>query len=266
MKIPKLIFSDVDNTLVLSERGFTDLMKEAFKVCEENNIEFVMCSGRPTANLIIEAKLLKESGINLNYVAGCNASELYDLNKNEIVYRYGFDQVQVKEITDIITNLGYNYLFYDDKIIKASDITNKWVKHEFSITKLDELIQAETFNDTAKVLGICNPGEGPKAVLELQERLPWCTITLSTDFFIEITQKGVDKGFGLIKTSEMLKIAQEDVTCFGDGGNDLGMFKTHAYSIAVDNAIDSIKENADEIIDSAANDGVAKYIISNYKK
>lgn len=266
MKKPKLIFSDVDNTLVLSKRGFTNEMVEAFKVCQDNEIEFVMCSGRPTSNLIIEAKELKELGVNLNYVAGFNASELYDLNKKCNIYQYGLNKEEVEIIANTITKLGYDYLFYDNTTIITNDIKNEWVQHEYSITKLEKLVQITEFMDTTKVLGICNPGEGEVAVEKLRAELDFCTITLSTDFFIEITRKGVDKGFGLLKTAELFEIDINDVVCFGDGGNDLGMFKTDAYAIAVDNAVAEVKAHANLIIDSAANDGVAKFIKENFSK
>ncbi len=262
---PKLIFSDVDNTLVISKRGFTDEMVEAFKYCNEHDIEFIMCSGRPTTNLIIEANLLKQRGIKLNFVAGFNASELYDLNTNSYIYQEALEADEVEFIAGEIKKLNLDYLFYKDKTIFASDVNNEWILHEYEITKLDSLQEVNGFNKTAKVLGVCNPGSGDQAVSDLKKVLKDYTITLSTDFFIEITKKGVDKGFGLVKTAQMLGIDQKDIICFGDGGNDLNMFKTDAFGVGVLNATNEIKDNAKLIIDSCENDGVAKFILNGFK-
>ena len=49
----------------------------------------------------------------------------------------------------------------------------------------------------------------------------------------------------------------QDSICFGDGPNDVEMFETVGYSIAMGNAIDVIKDRADEICLSVLQDGVA---------
>jgi hydroxymethylpyrimidine pyrophosphatase-like HAD family hydrolase len=49
----------------------------------------------------------------------------------------------------------------------------------------------------------------------------------------------------------------KDVLCFGDDFNDLGLFQTCGYSVAMGNAINELKEIASEITDTNDNDGVA---------
>ncbi len=261
---PKLIFSDVDNTLVLSLRGFTDKMVEAFKYCDQNDIEFILCSGRPTPNLIDEARALNQKGANLQYVAGFNAAEIYDVKNDTYLYQHNLSGDDVKLITQTLVDNDFDYLFYDDRTILCSDVNNEWIIHEQQITKLDGLKLADKFVSSAKVLGICEPGDGERALAILPSLLPDFTITLSTEFFIEITKKGVDKGFGLVSASERLSINQTDVMCMGDGGNDYAMFETDAYKVAVQNATEAIKNKADIIIGDVSDDAAADYILNDF--
>ena len=59
---------------------------------------------------------------------------------------------------------------------------------------------------------------------------------------------------------EILNIANDDTIAIGDDINDLSMFEYVEYKVAVDNAIDMVKEKADEIILSNDEDGVAIYL------
>jgi len=60
-------------------------------------------------------------------------------------------------------------------------------------------------------------------------------------------------------------ISMDSVIIFGDDHNDLGLFKTTGYSIAMGNAINELKEIADEVTDSNDQDGVAIILEKLYR-
>ena len=57
-----------------------------------------------------------------------------------------------------------------------------------------------------------------------------------------------------------INIKKEETIAIGDDMNDLSMFEQVGYKVAVDNAIDIVKENADEITLSNDEDGVAVFL------
>lgn len=59
---------------------------------------------------------------------------------------------------------------------------------------------------------------------------------------------------------EILNIKKEETIAIGDDINDLSMFEQVGYKVAVDNAIDVVKEKADEITLSNDEDGVAVFL------
>jgi hypothetical protein len=56
------------------------------------------------------------------------------------------------------------------------------------------------------------------------------------------------------------------IVAFGDNINDIPMLKCADVAIAVANAVDAVKEVADEVIDSNADDAVARWILGDMRK
>ncbi|MBQ2677207.1 MAG: HAD-IIB family hydrolase [Clostridia bacterium] len=66
---------------------------------------------------------------------------------------------------------------------------------------------------------------------------------------------------------EMKKATKADrLVVFGDNYNDMGMMSVADVAVAVDNAPDDVKAVAHVIIDSNQNDGVAKFLLNEFKK
>ena len=59
---------------------------------------------------------------------------------------------------------------------------------------------------------------------------------------------------------DKLNIPHENTIACGDGFNDLSMIKYAAVGVAMENAVDAVKENADYITASNNDDGIAKVV------
>ena len=78
--------------------------------------------------------------------------------------------------------------------------------------------------------------------------------------FCDIANIDSNKGNAVKKLLEILNIKKEETIAMGDDINDLSMFEQVGYKVAVDNAINIVKENADEITLSNDKDGVALFL------
>ena len=78
--------------------------------------------------------------------------------------------------------------------------------------------------------------------------------------FCDIANIDSNKGNAVKKLLEILNIKKEETIAIGDDVNDLSMFEQVGYKVAVDNAIDIVKEKADEITLSNDEDGVAVFL------
>lgn len=85
----------------------------------------------------------------------------------------------------------------------------------------------------------------------------------SDGYFLTILHPDGDKAHALQTVAEYLNRDLKDFTVFGDSINDLGMFKKAGKAIAVQNALEEVKERADIILPhSNDEDAVAKYLES----
>jgi Cof subfamily protein (haloacid dehalogenase superfamily) len=74
--------------------------------------------------------------------------------------------------------------------------------------------------------------------------------------FTDITAAGSDKKHGVEMISKHFGFSREEVMCFGDGGNDISMLQYAGIGVAMDNAEDMVKAEADYITTSVDDNGV----------
>ena len=82
----------------------------------------------------------------------------------------------------------------------------------------------------------------------------------SEPYFIEITIKGVDKAESLAGLLASIGLRREDSICCGDGFNDLTMVKYGGVGVAMGNAQQVVKDNADYITASCDEDGLVEVV------
>lgn len=85
-------------------------------------------------------------------------------------------------------------------------------------------------------------------------------------YFLTILHPLGDKAHALEKVHEYLNLSAINTTVFGDSLNDIGMFKLAGTAVAVNNALDAVKQEADIVLaESNDEDAVAKYLQQHIK-
>jgi HAD superfamily hydrolase (TIGR01484 family) len=77
---------------------------------------------------------------------------------------------------------------------------------------------------------------------------------------LHITHANATKHYATIKVAELLNVKSEDIIGVGDGYNDFPLFQACGLKIAVNNAVDGLKERADYIAPSVQDDAIAHVI------
>ena len=83
----------------------------------------------------------------------------------------------------------------------------------------------------------------------------------NSDFWFEIMPKNATKSNAILKLKEML--GYDRIVCFGDGINDISMFRIADECYAVENAEEELKAIATAVIGSNEENGVAKWLEAN---
>ena len=91
---------------------------------------------------------------------------------------------------------------------------------------------------------------------DLMKRIPCCTSGRWHPAFTDITAEGADKGEGILALSARLGLNPRYTMAFGDGGNDISMIKAAGIGVAMGNALESLKSEADYTTTSVDDDGV----------
>ncbi len=151
------------------------------------------------------------------------------------------------------------------KIVEiASSYTEKFgVNGVFLNSKKDQ----DKFPDTATIvvaLGV-NKDQSQELVdklLKLNDIAVHILVSWINDstWDIHVTHQLATKKHAIEKLIEILKVKKEEVIGIGDGNNDLPLFESVGYKVAMGNAVDILKQSADYITDTLENDGMAKFI------
>ncbi len=95
---------------------------------------------------------------------------------------------------------------------------------------------------------------------ELMARIPTCTSGRWHPEFTDITAKQADKGQGLLAIAKEAGLDPKFTMAFGDGGNDTSMIRTAGRTagigVAMGNALESLKQEADYTTTSVDDNGI----------
>lgn len=256
----KLIALDLDGTLKSTNKQILPKTKIILQELAKQGVVIVLASGRPTAGLYKEADELKlnETG---GYLLSFNGAKVVDYQTKETIYQKVYNAKIAHDVYDRAKKYGLAVMTYADGVIITEDIDDEYVIIESEINHLPiELVK--NFKETVdfsvnKVLLTGKPEYVEKIIDEFKE--PYgdsLSIYRSAPFFIEVMAQGIDKAASLQALIERLGIKQEEVISFGDGYNDLSMIEFAGMGVAMENAVDQVKQCADYITLSNDDEGI----------
>ena len=273
----KVIIMDVDGTLFNNEKTISSKTKEALLKAQEAGAILVLASGRPTTGLYDIAKDLdmeKHHGLLVSY----NGSKVTDCETGEVL----FDQAMTpEEARSVLAHLKKfdrvrpmidkgEYMYVNnvyDNIIQFNGGPFNVIEYEsrggkFKLCEVDDF---ETFVDfpVNKILTTSDPEYLQEHYKEMQEPFDNKLSCMFTGpFYFEFTAKGIDKAKALDTVLIPRGYTQEEMIAFGDGHNDASMVKYAGTGVAMENAVQDLKDIADEVTLSNDEDGIA---VSLYK-
>ena len=250
----KIIFFDVDGTLYCPQNeGITKKVRDAIQRTREKGHLCFIASGRPYGYI---AENVKEVGFD-GYVLSNGANIKYhgeDLTARFLNYhdlKTLIEKLKEKNIEYILLTTTYNYI---DK--KNECLLDFYTKCNIDFVNFCyDYDEDEVMHRTVKV----------EAWVKNEEELNYaisCFGSFSYELHpdnhsMEIYSSEVSKATGILDVLDIFNVDVKDSYCFGDGPNDVEMFETVGHAIAMGNAIDIIKEKADEICKNVEDDGVA---------
>lgn len=267
----KLLALDLDGTLTNSKKQITPhTLETLIRAQQEKGLKIILASGRPTygvAPLANALQLDKFGGFILAY----NGGEIINWRTHEIMYKNLLDHDVLPYLYECAKENDFAIVTYENEYVLTEKPDDEYVLKEallnvMKIKKVDNFLEAVR-HPIAKCLIVGEPTHLAILEKEMQEQLKdRMGVFRSEPYFLELVPKGIDKARSLSVLLEELELKREELMAAGDGFNDLSMVRFAGMGVAMANAQDVVKENADFITLSNDEDGVAyaveKFILS----
>ena len=244
----KIVFFDIDGTLLDHEKSLPESAKKAIKLLKENGIFVAIATGR--APFMFEG-LRKDLGID-SFVS---FNGQYVVFEDEVIYENPLAKFELgKLLRDTKVN-NHPLIFMDEKTMKSSVGYHEYI--EESLTTLGFSHPSEDSNffkdrEIYQSLLFCQENEEREYAKKYGnfQFIRW------HPFSVDVVPKGGSKAEGIKKLIERLGFALKDVYAFGDGLNDLEMLKTVGIGVAMGNGVPEAKEVADLVTSDVADNGI----------
>lgn len=262
----KLIAVDMDGTLLNENKEISNRCQKAIFKLKEKGKKLVIATGRPlegVMNYIDQLKLFDEN----DYVVAFNGALVQGTKTKQIIFNKPLSLPAYKELFLLSQQLGVNiHALTDNSVLTPKN--NPFTEIESNINQIPIIEgKVEDIDDSTIIVKVMFIDE-PKKLDEIIPQIPsWIkekyTILRSAPYFLEFLDKSVNKGAGVSAIAKQLGIEREEIICVGDAGNDLAMIRYAGLGVAMGNAMEEVKSEADYITHTNEEDGVA-YIIEKY--
>jgi Cof subfamily protein (haloacid dehalogenase superfamily) len=251
----KVLVIDLDGTLLNSDRRVSEKICKALIDANNLGIKIIVATARPPR--AVQWLLPQELQAICSYIyyngamIQCDKSGYYDH-------------------TPINTGLSAQVIDYclqqDPDAVISVEIEDRWISSTHFDDSVVQAVRGKPEIMTWEEIKKLSPSKiiisGIKNIEPLIKIFDSRLKILLTDRgeLIQISNLEATKEAAVMKLCKVYKIDRNEVVAFGDDTNDLGLFQWCGWTVAMDNAIQELKEIASEVTKSNDDDGVAVVI------
>ena len=267
LKKLKIVVFDLDGTLLADNGTIGEDTRTLIKKLKEYDVRFTFATGRLHSAITYMAEDL-ELKVPLVSLDG---SLIKSYPEGKTLFESFVKKKHVKKALDFVKQYTLNIaLCHADAIY--------YTEENYIITQLMEKFgaryeQVDSYEDYFdKTLEISIAGDNKNFMKYIWERMSFpYSFGLRSSYFkshrhdniyyVEIRKKNASKGSGMLRLLKYLKLKPGEAAVVGDWYNDISLFKTKAFKVALANAVPEIKRMADLITERSNNeDGTAEFL------
>ncbi|MBQ8343115.1 MAG: HAD family phosphatase [Clostridia bacterium] len=264
-----LIVSDFDGTLVKKDGTISERNKKAIEKYVAAGGRFAISTGRMPAGILNRARELGLKGM----VCCCQGAIILDIESGNVLSEGRVSHettlkacekmeelglhIHVYDLWEYYANMEDHHLAYYENAVKA---TARRV-----LDKPISLFVKETGLCSYKILSMVEPQDNAGVMAALSKHdFDGCALTKSAANLVEIVNTKYSKGTALETLARHYKVPIEKTIGIGDQSNDLPMIRTAGLGVAVKNADEGLKAEADYICDLTHEEDAVAFVIENF--
>ncbi|MGX1432695.1 Cof subfamily protein (haloacid dehalogenase superfamily) [Cytobacillus horneckiae] len=246
----KIVFFDIDGTLLNKENVIPDMTKKAVKKLQDNGVYVAIATGR--APFMFE-HIREELGID-SYVS---FNGQYVVFEGEVIYKNPLKTNELDKLMNRSHQNEHPLVFLNELTMKSSTDYHHYIQESMNSLNFPHPEEDADFykkEEIYQALVFCLEEEEEEYKHEYQDFQFVRWHPYSTD----VVPAGGSKAEGIKEMIKRLQLDLEDVYAFGDGLNDIEMLEASGTGVAMGNAFDVVKEAADIVTDHVNEDGIWK--------
>ncbi|MEK3993115.1 Cof-type HAD-IIB family hydrolase [Robertmurraya sp. FSL R5-0851] len=244
----KVVFFDLDGTLLNKEKKLLESSKIAIKKLQENNILPVIATGRTPAKV---QWVFDELNID-SYVA---INGQYVVYEGKEIHKEQLDTKFLHDITQFTTSNKHALAYVSLSDVKSSIENHPYIKNVYEPHHMPYPSFGPNHYHTNPIYQLLLFCQDPDQTL-YQERYGDKKFVRWHPFVLDVLPNGVSKATGITKFLEIAGIQKENTYAFGDDINDIEMFSLVGSTVAMRNAIPELKRISDFVTSSNEEDGI----------
>lgn len=262
----KMIFSDMDGTLLKNETEISLKNIERIGKAVEKGTDFVICTGRGVYGVerfLERLQLIGREG----FVICQNGAAVYDLKDMQLALQHPFSADILRPVVETARKMGIAVYLYDDRTFMAEKMSEE-VKAYCKVMHADMRILPDGLEYEGKFTKCLLSGPFEKLDQLKKEVEPVIKENLNMFYsgprYLEFVKKGVSKGNAMAETAAKAGVDLSEVIAIGDSDNDLSMIQKAGLGIAVANAQAHVKAAADFITQATCEEDAVAEVIDRF--
>ena len=247
----KVLFLDIDGTIIKPDDTIEDTTVYAIRQVQENGIEVFLATGRPLHEI---RDLAKE--LNVHSLIGYNGA--FALYQGKDLFQEPMNKQSVKQFIDIAKKNQHELVLYTKEQNIFTDLETDCVKEfieKFHLHKNEPYLPSEDYEVLGMTLINLEPND--MALYKHENQIHLSQVNLEGMLHCyDVIRDQVNKGIGVQYVLKHLGHKKENAIAFGDGLNDKEMLQSVGEGFAMGNAHPDLFKYAKHKTTSVSDSGI----------
>ncbi|MBF4694850.1 Cof-type HAD-IIB family hydrolase [Fusibacter ferrireducens] len=264
----KMVCLDLDGTLLNSKNKISEQTLSTLREVEKRGIKIVVVTGRAGFDAKRHAEMISKDA----YFIGSNGAVSGSVSDDKLIHENPFSGTVLTEILTWANEMNINPVLYSNKKIFVTGF-REYLMHLYYAKKMKlDTNRYLSFKSKKKwKMSMWNQSDMKihkivffairskkmnyfESILRKHKKIE---MALTGKGCFELTDKGINKSYGIKILSEYFGIDKTEIIAFGDSENDLEMIKYVGCGVAMQNATSQVKAISDRITASNDDEGVS---------